>query len=427
VTRQFDEQDLSRALADLRDAVHRRAGTPPAAARLRRLAERQRRARRAASVLAAAVAVTAVVAGGVTLVRGEALPPPQPGESSTPTPRRSPVPSPTPSSPPRTPATPVTADPITRVNWSKATIELAEHPGCPRGTVKLRPVPYFPEATGAAGGRQLMIGLDDVAYGDLTGDGRAEAVLKGTCRQDAEDSGDGQGQLLVVRRGDRDKLTGLGWAGPRGEAITGWWVAGGLLYADAKPHYKDWDYSLGAALAYRWTASGFTEVDVSEEFPGLVPVAGRAGVPADLTPVVDRLACRDGDVPDRSSVMLRLDAGGKGAAGGTTWDAGQPLTPDTLPHLVDLDGDGRRRLMVALYCGGADAETGPANLVVLERSADGYRAITVVIPEPGPRFHEWRWRLDQRVLSLFIGEGAAESRYRWNGRTFDPLDAEPTG
>jgi hypothetical protein len=420
VTRHFDEQDLSRALADLRDAVHRRAGTPPAAARLRRLAERRRRTRRAASVLAAAAAVTAIVAGGVTLVRGEALPP-QPGGPGTPTPGPSPSPSPSPSTRP-----PAANDPILTVNWSKATIVLPEHRGCPSGTVGLRPVRYFPEATGKAAGRELRVGLDDVAYGDLTGDGRAEAVLFGTCRQDAEDSGDGQGQLLVVQRGDRGRLTGIGWVGPRGEGITGWWVAGGRLYADVKPHYKDWDYSLGAALAYRRTAAGFAEVDVSGEYPGLVPVAGRAGVPADLTPVAGRLACRGGDVPDRSSVVLRLDASGSGTAGGTSWDAGQPMAPDTLPHLVDLDGDGRRRLMIALYCGGGNAETGPANLVTLDRTADGYRAIAVLVPEPGPRFNEWRWRLSDRALTLYIGEGAAESRYRWNGRTFDPPDAEPS-
>jgi hypothetical protein len=99
------------------------------------------------------------------------------------------------------------------------------------------------------------------------------------------------------------------------------------------------------------------------------------------------------------------------------------MLPDTLPHLVDLDGDGRRRLIVALYCGGADADSGPANVVVLERSGAGYRAVTVVVPEHGTRMHEWRYA--GRVLTLFLGEGAAEYRYRWNGGGFDPLDFSP--
>ena len=44
----FDERDLNRALAGMRDAVRRQAGPAPAAAALRRRAERKRRIRQAA-------------------------------------------------------------------------------------------------------------------------------------------------------------------------------------------------------------------------------------------------------------------------------------------------------------------------------------------------------------------------------------------
>jgi hypothetical protein len=421
----FDERDLNRALAGMRDAVRRQAGPAPAAAALRRRAERQRRIRRAATTLAAAAAVTVVVAGGVTVVRGEAARPPQPaGPTASPS-----VPPPSASAAP-TPPTPEptrpTTDPITKVNWGKATIELPEHQGCPSGRVRFTKDQFLPEATGRSNGSDFKVMFEParVVYGDLTGDGRAEAVLSAICLAvDGEDSGDGQGQLLVIQRDDRGRLTGVGWVGQRGAIFSGWWVAQSLLYTDVKPWHTDWGYSLGAARAYRLTGDDFVEVDVTEIYPGLLPVKGRRGAAADLSPVADRIACRDGDLPERDDVSLSLSADGLGTAGGTEWNAGQPMAPDSLPHLVDLDGDGRRRLVVALYCGGADAETGPANVVVLERSGRGYRAVAVVVPERGTRMHEWRYA--DRVLTLYLGEGAAEYRYRWTGSGFVPMDFSP--
>jgi len=101
------------------------------------------------------------------------------------------------------------------------------------------------------------------------------------------------------------------------------------------------------------------------------------------------------------------------------------MAPDSIPHLLDLAGDGRRRLVVALYCGGADADSGPANVVVLERAGADYRAVAALVPERGPRLHEWRH--DGGVLRLYLGEGAAESHYRWTGSGFAPLAAPPPG
>jgi hypothetical protein len=421
----FDERDLNRALAGMRDAVRRQAGPAPAAAALRRRAERQRRIRRAATTLAAAAAVTVVVAGGVTVVRGEASPPQPAHPTASP-----PVPTPTASAPPTSaptpaPTRPVATDPITKVNWGKATIELPEHHGCPSGRVRFTKDQFLPEASGRSGNSDFRVLFEParVVYGDLTGDGRAEAVLSATClRADGEDSGDGQGQLLVIQRGGRGDLTAIGWVGQRGAIFSGWWVAQSLLYTDVKPWHTDWGYSLGAARAYRLAGDDFVEVDVTEIYPGLLP-RGRRGATADLSPVADRIACRDGDLPERENVILSLSADGTGTAGGTEWNATQPLAPDSLAHLVDLDGDGRRRLVVALYCGGAHADTGPANVVVLERAGGGYRAVTVLVPERGPRMHEWRY--SGQVLSLYLGEGAAEARYRWAGGQFVPMDPSP--
>ena len=56
--------------------------------------------------------------------------------------------------------------------------------------------------------------------------------------------------------------------------------------------------------------------------------------------------------------MLRFDAEGLGEVGGTVWTANQLAGLDLQPNLLDLDGDGRRRLVVALYCGASDPQAG---------------------------------------------------------------------
>jgi hypothetical protein len=418
---QLPERELSRALSDLRDAVRRQAGPAPAAAILRRWAERRQRARRAASAVAAAAAVTAIVVGGVSVVRGDALPQPEPATHSPVAPTPSPggaTPSPValPSAEPVRPD-----DPIVGVSWRTATITVPPHPGCPDGSVRLRQESdYVEEASGPTTFPRMTVDLTAVRYGDLTGDGLAEAILEATCLGDSEGSGDGEGQLLVVRRASGGRLTALGWVGPRGGLYSERWVAAGTLYVDVKPWHTDWGYSLGAVRAYRWqVAKGFAEVDTVREFPGLIPVTNRPGAPVDLTPVADRLACPTKLKPGESGLVLRLDGTGAAEAGGTQWSAVQPTAPDWLPHVIHIDG--RPRLVVALYCDVADPAEGRLNLAVLERAGDGYRALDVVVPEDPARVLEWRY-VDGR-LTLMVGEGGTEVPYRWTGTRF----AEVTG
>lgn len=405
----LDEPDVGRALAALREEVRRQAA-PATALAVRRLAERRRYTRRAGSALAAAAAVAAVVAGGLSVVRGQPQTAPEPADPTVTAPA-TPTPSPLGFTP-----TPPRTDPAFRgVGWVTAKIELPAHPGCPRGQVRLRGEDQAGQfASGVANGDRITVDVSRIAYGDLTGDGVAEAVLVANCQAAAQDSADGAGQLLVIRRSQDGSLHGLGWAGPRGALFADWWIKGGRLYTDVKPWPENWGYSLGAARGYRWQGETFAEVDATSEFPGLVPVGARAGAAADLGPVIDQLACAGGDVPDRSAPVLRLDALGRGAAAGTTWDATQPLAPDSLPHLVDLAGDGHRRLLIALSCGPA----GPVNIVLLDRVGAGYRAVAVA--PAGARSGVGEWRYADGVLTVSARDGSTERTFRWDGRAFVP-------
>ncbi|MEV4132930.1 hypothetical protein AB0J72_12285 [Dactylosporangium sp. NPDC049742] len=386
---------LSRLRADVGGSV-----APPPGARLRQVAERRRRHRRIATGMVAAAVVGAIlVSGGLIWRGGPSKTAPVPGVSPSPSPTRTASADARPSKqvparqgPPQTPAI------WAGVDWASATITLPAHEGCPSGTVTLRkeafimgfgmdrivgPVSSWPK---------ISILPEPVMYGDLNGDGKPEAVLYADCKQTVEDSGDGEGQLLAVRR-DGATLRALGWSGPRGELITEWWVDGGRIVMDAKPWHTDWGYRLGAARAYQWTGQSFTEVDSG--LPGIVsaidfaPVAGLIGCPA--------ASIRFGD---RRQVT----------SDGVTWDLTQPSAPDQLQHLADLDGEGHRRVLIAVSCGGTAA------VVLLDRLADGsFRAVDAIRPPEGTTVADWA--LTYGVLTVKTGSGQ-EIPYTWNGEYF---------
>lgn len=427
----FDHENLSAALSRLRTDV-RRTVAPPAAPQLRLRADRRQRARRTGIVLAAAVLVGAVLVGGGLLWNG-AAPQPFPGTTASPTapaPSASGAPSsgtptagPRPSRPVQARQTPQVPDRWKGVDWTGATITLPPQSGCPSGSVTFRRQPV-------GGGQDYIVGPgsypkvyispETLVYGDLTGDGQPEAILGGSCSA-GDFSGDGEGQLLVVR-GDGGTLR-ANWAGPRGELRSDHWVEGGRLLMDVKPHYTDWGYRLGAARAYRWTGQAFTEE--SSGYLGVVP-APRAAAPS-LTPhpgaETDPFAVHLGPVAELTgcpAATLRLDADGRATAAGTTWDVIQPQAPDYLQHLVDLDGDGRRRLLVTIACGRTGPGTGRESLVVLERQgANGWRALDALRAPDGTALTGWQHANGTLTLQVAPPGGVVrEVRYTWNGEYF---------
>lgn len=419
-----EEIGIADALSALRAQVRRTVGQPAASA-LRRRAERQRRVRRATRAVATAVAVVVIICGvGLARDAVQGPPPLPPVASETATPSASAAPQPRPSRPvPRWTTHPVN-DPIAAIDWYRTTIELPAQPGCPSGAVRLRPGEGGVGAdapVGPSGWPRIMLDPGTVVFGDLTGDGRPEAILAAGCSSSEEESGDGEGQLLVVTR-EGDRLRALGWVGPRGAIYVGWWVAAGRLYLDVHPWHTDWGYSLGAAQAYHWLGGRFVPIDVRQEFPGIVPAAGR-GPAVDLAAVSDRTGC--------PAAVVRFGPDGRAEAGGTTWDLVQPQAPDGLPHLIELNpgdplGDPaftpRRRVLVAITCGRpADGSPGDTTAVVLiGPGPDGsLRALDAVRPPADTRLDGWTYRAG--VLSLFVapdGGALREQRWTWNGEYF---------
>ncbi|WP_327001634.1 hypothetical protein OHA72_41880 [Dactylosporangium sp. NBC_01737] len=414
MTDQEHDIDLSAALSRLRTDV-RRTVAQPAAAQLRHRADRRLRIRRTATVLVAAGLVGAALVGGGLIWNGAApKPPPVPGVSPSPSLSGTPSASPRPSRSVPARQTPQVPAVWSGVQWATATITFPANRDCPSGPVTFRTQAFKGSDAAIIGPTtwpRVTLQPDPVTYGDVTGDGRPEAFIHATCWLTEEDSGDGQGQLLAVRR-DGTTLRAIAWVGPRGGLYDDRWVDAGRLYVDVKPHYTDWGYRLGAARAYRWTGQAFTEEDSG--YPGMVPAVGATAPAVDLTPVAGLTGC--------PSATLRFDAEGRATSTGTTWDLFQPSGPDSEQHLADLSGDGRRLLLVSITCGRDAADPGHGFLAVLDGRADGsFVALDALQAPAGTHITGWQHTNGTLTLRFAPTNGEEQERhYTWNGDYFQP-------
>ena len=159
-------------------------------------------------------------------------------------------------------------DPITTVDWANATITVPAREGCPAGRLRFQ--------DGSTDGYPKMtLSTDEfgapVAYGDLVGAQRPEAVIEAYCELDVE--GDHwPANLLVIERRAGGDLRGVAWVGPAGWGIYGpTWISDLTLYTEQQQSGDGYEYSPGAAAAYRWNGSAFARVDSG--LYGLQPLA----------------------------------------------------------------------------------------------------------------------------------------------------------
>jgi hypothetical protein len=132
------------------------------------------------------------------------------------------------------------------------------------------------------------------------------------------------------------------------------------------------------------------------------------GVPVDLTPVSGRTGC--------PTPVLRFGPDGRASADGVTFDLDQPQGPDGLPHLVDLDGDGNRRVLATITCGRqADGGRGITAVAVLQRQdGGGFVALDAIRLPDGTTLADWEYSRGE--LSIDIDGQVRE--YVWDGERF---------
>ncbi|GHJ46244.1 hypothetical protein Cs7R123_35860 [Catellatospora sp. TT07R-123] len=406
---------LSRGRAELAVLLaDPQAGRRAPAPEVRRRGEQQRRVRRGALAGAVTAVVAVLALLGLDLFGPRGHQPVPPAESPSPSVTATPSPSgpavPGPSLPPL--GRPVGDDPIGRVDWGSATIGgVPAQQGCASGRLAFRN-----SGEGYVSGTaypRTGISPDTVVYGDLTGDGRAEAVLYAYCKKDAEDSLDAEGQLLAVTRDSGGALRALGWVGIRGALFPGFWIAGGVVNVEMHPWHRGPEgHRPGMAYGYRWTGSTFAAADVSAAYPPAFPSG--PGRVLDLTPVADRVHC--GGLPAPTGpVRPAFDADGIAGGGDRTWTIVRGA-PSNGPHLVLLDPAGRPYLLLQISCapGGTGGAAPGDNLVVFDAAADGWRALATVPIADGEGIGSWRMEPDGRLTV----SAAAEVTYTWTGLAF---------
>jgi hypothetical protein len=262
--------DPDPALIAYRGSAHQ-SFTPPSPEAIVAKARRRTRNR----VVLAAAAVMVVVLGGAaaasTLTRGTDENPPVTGQSPTPTSTPSSTTGPPSTSPPSSapPSTPPSSAPdrtssgpspinVRTVDWENTTIRFPtarDDDDCLTGQVKIV------DGVGGSEGDQPHIRVraayDDgrATFGDLNGDGRADAVVYASCPGGLGDE-DASGQVLVVT-GRTGQLVAH-WVGPVAMVIEDTTIAGGRLTITFTTKYIDPEVT--QERTYRWNGTRFVQV-----------------------------------------------------------------------------------------------------------------------------------------------------------------------
>jgi hypothetical protein len=274
-------------LASYRDRAHEEFTAPPPQLIVARAGRRARNR----VVLAAAAAVVLVLGGLVVAIRPVARPGPDHPVNPPTFTTSAPGPAPAPSTPgtPTTPSTPSTPSPeassrpagtttqpstsrsstappldLREVGWNDFVVRLPSNrvdQDCPVGRTELTDGDWAESGDHGPGTIRGSYSGAPV-YGDLDGDGRAEAVRYIACFAAGGDSGDSSGQLIVITARGSQRV-GLGYAGPLAAVYDDVRVTGGKLVVTVTAKYSDEQQT----RTYRWNGSAIVQIDGPTAWP----------------------------------------------------------------------------------------------------------------------------------------------------------------
>ena len=202
------------------------------------------------------------------------------------------------------------ADTISEVDWNRTELSLPPNPdnNCPSGKVRMHPRTYprfgtLGEAPATTKNTDVFQILPDPrAYGDLTGDGRPEAVLHVRCATSATGGFmvDEGAQLLVVTLRADHSLAGLAYVGPIhakyvSASIMDHQLVAKVQYSHVSP--ESWSYSafdVAYSGHYAWNGSAFTQVSGRKAPLVFVPQKDAPGSPVHLLTIMRGAAVLSG-------------------------------------------------------------------------------------------------------------------------------------
>jgi hypothetical protein len=271
------------ALASYRDSAHELFTAPPPQVIVARAG---RRSRNRVMLAAAAAAAVVLVLGGVVVASrpvdrlGPDVPVDPPPVATTPS-ASAPAPAPTPttpsspseparsasptSKPPRTEASSTPPLDLREAGWNDFVVRLPadrDDKDCPVGRTELTGGEWPESGDQGPGAIVSSYAGGDPVFGDLDGDGRAEAVRYVKCFAAGGDSGDSSGQLIVITARGNQRV-GLGYAGPLAASYDDVRVTAGKLVVTVTDRY--WDEQ--QTRTYRWNGSRFVQIDGPTAWP----------------------------------------------------------------------------------------------------------------------------------------------------------------
>jgi hypothetical protein len=323
---------------------------------------------------------------------------------------------------PSTPANPTTSptrtsdvdpdDPMLKVDWFAATITGAL-PNCGFGTSERALIFHRDGGWAMIGARwrrpSVGFGPRYVAYGDLTGDGKAEAIISAACASGDEGWPASWAGTWIVRRDDAGDLhiIDIVWLG------TPIRIDNGLLLL--QPSSWDSDRGLGRVLALAWDGAAMVPVNTGDRFPPVKTL--------DLSGIAAQLPC--GGLAPRNPGTLSFDSQLTAADGDRQWRLRY-----WEEEWADLGRDGKPYLLTDVFCRPLNEPEwmGPKGrkLVLLDRTPDAWTVVALL--DPG----QDGWSLGSingRVVTISLRVQISPSEpvksvpvdYLWDGVKFSRL------
>ncbi len=316
---------MARELAvNLRVAV-----TAPELEEVAKRADSRRRGRVTVAAVVALVVVLTAVLGVVQLLRGKrSAPPVRPSPSAS-----------------------QADDPIRALDWSRATMTLT--PVCAGGkALTFSPEPNTGFATAQAGQTSVSFRPEEIVYGDVTGDGWEEALIRVACGVVASDL------ILVTRVGDR--LEGLMWLDHGSDA----WIDSGVVY-QGKGRW------VGDVVAMRYQVPMFREVESPRPYPRMTSL--------DFSPIAHEMRCEGAPGLAGEQIVVPIESGERTQAAARQWNTKKIRDHATFAR---LDRPSNPYLMLTVECAALEAENWTTHTVLFGHDGQRWRAAAAMV-NPG--------------------------------------------
>lgn len=318
-----------------------------------------------------------------------------------------------------------TASVIGEVRWQQAVIDLPTHSDmpCPTGRQHMQPVgsdealANFAWAPAEGRGQRLILNSRDIAYGDLTGDGKPEAVLNILCSDlpaTALRNGLRGGQLLVVTMRADHSLAGLRYAGQPYAEYPSFKVENQKLMAQVQYGWigsgarANAVYAPAHSRTYQWNGTEFTQVAGRTSPLLLMSLEQSVGSPVELATIL-----RDG-APVCPGRTARFDVHGLQIDG-----AMYRVTSQIRP--TDFDHDGNQELLAQVQC--TDTTGSFDSLYLFGQGADKFVVLDVPIANAGQYVIPGGWKVEGDTLTVEVMHRSTGETHThtlpWNGTRFD--------